>query len=135
MELLALDLAISRGTDEEIELVQTAMDDLRASVLSGKPWATAGTSFHTRIAEMSGNVLLLKFVDSLAYSIGKYKDFLIEANTSMDRHIADHQAILDALRNRDREAGEIAVRRHMISTEEDIKRLVNENSATHFVIR
>ncbi|MPN21148.1 HTH-type transcriptional regulator LutR [bioreactor metagenome] len=135
LELLAADLAIDRGTDEEIEAVDAAMEDLKKAVLSGNPWAQAGTSFHVRIAEMTGNSLLLKTIDSLATTIGQYKDALIEGNTEMQRHIAEHQNILDAIWKRDKEAVHSAIRRHMSDTERDIKRLVDADTAIHFIIK
>jgi GntR family transcriptional repressor for pyruvate dehydrogenase complex len=133
LELLAADLAIERGTDEEIEAVEVALEELKKAVLSGEPWAKAGTSFHTCIAEMSGNSLLLKTVDSLASTVGNYKDALVEAEPDMERHIVEHQKILDALKRRDKEALHIAIREHLLETENDINRLVDADTAIRFI--
>lgn len=133
MEVLAVELAIERGTDEELALVREATQNLHEAIQSGNPWAIAGSSFHIRIAEMSKNPLLLKNVQMLSSSIGKYKDALFAANTDMELYMREHQNILDALYRRDKKAARKAMIRHMEITKTDLLHLVDKNSANIFL--
>lgn len=136
LELLAGDLAITRATEEEVETVALELEHLKKAVLSGKPWVVEGTSFHTRIAQIAKNPLLLQLIEGYALTVGKYKDAMQEdRKTDMKRHIKEHEDILYALETRDREAMQLAVRTHMINTEKDIKRQVDANTAIKFVNR
>lgn len=134
MEVLAVELAIERGSDEELELVREAMEDLRQAIQSGNPWAIAGSSFHIRIAELSENPLLLKNVQMLSSSIGKFKDALFAANTDMDLYLLEHQNILEALYRRDKKAAREAMIRHMEITETDLLHLVDKSNASLFLV-
>lgn len=135
VEVLAAELAIERGSDDEIERVADAMEDLRRAVRSQKPWGVQGSSFHVRIAEAAKNPLLVKLVDSYSDAVGRYRDAMVDCNTDsdMEQHIHDHEAILSALCARDKEAACKAVVAHMEHTETNIKRLVNDNNAITFI--
>lgn len=133
LEVLAVELAIDRSSDEDLTLVREATEDLRQAILSGNPWAIAGTSFHIRIAELSKNPLLLKNVQMLSSSIGKYKDALFAANTDMELYMLEHQNILEALYNRDKKSARKAMIRHMEITETDLLHLVDSSNASLFL--
>ncbi len=86
------------------------------------------------IAKISGNPLLLKTIESYSKTTGKYRDTLVDSNTEMESHIAEHEkSILNAICARDKEATHAAVLLHTKNTELDIKRLVYENSAISFI--
>lgn len=135
VELLAADLAIERASEEDLARVGEAMEELREAVVSRKPWAVQGSKFHVRIAESAKNPLVVKLVESYSDTVGHYRDALVDANseTEMDRHIQEHEAILHALRARDKKAMHAAIRLHMKNTEENLKRLVDENTAINFI--
>lgn len=129
LELLAGNLAIERASDAGIELVADAMEQLRSAVLKGEPWAPAGTLFHTRMAELSGNAFLMETIKSLAEAVNRQKNSLTAAGTKMDVHLEEHEAILDALRKRDKKNLQKAIRTHMNTTRRGLMRLVDENRA------
>lgn len=135
VELLAADLAIERASDGDIDRVSDAMEQLRQAVMSRKPWAVQGARFHVCIAESARNPLVVKLVESYSDAVGHYRDAMVDANseTEMDRHIQEHEAILDALRARDKAAMHTAIRVHMRNTEDNLKRLVDQNTAISFI--
>ena len=57
----------------------------------------------------------------------------MEADTQMNNHLEEHKSILIALYNKDKKALHKAIRTHMKTTENDLKRLVNETSASAFI--
>ena len=133
VELLAADLAIERASEEDLARVGEAMEELREAVMSRKPWAVQGTKFHVRIAESAKNPLVVKLVESYSDTVGHYRDAMVDANVEMERHIQDHEAILNALCARDKKAMHAAIRLHMENTEENLKRLVDQNTAINFI--
>lgn len=133
LETMAFDLALERGTEEELELVQEAMDSLLDDVQEGRSWVVSGTLFHTRIAEMSHNGFLVEIVSSLATTIGQYKHALFKAKTMMDPYLTEHMNILDALKSGDKKAGHKAIRTHNEITERDISELINADTASTFL--
>lgn len=133
LEIMAADLAIERGTPEDMELLASAMNELDNAISHKKPWALAGSKFHTQIAEMSGNTLLLTMIKSLSATVERYKSSLMEADTQMNNHLEEHKNIFIALYNKDKKALHKAIRTHMKTTENDLKRLVNKTSASTFI--
>ena len=135
VELLAADLAIERATEEDLAQVSEAMEQLRQAVMSRKPWAVQGARFHVCIAQSAKNPLVVKLVASYSDTVGHYRDALVDANSEseMARHIQEHEAILDALRARDKKAMHAAIRVHLKNTEENVKRLVDQNTAINFI--
>jgi len=133
LEVLAAEMAIDRASDEGIELVGDAMNDLVTAVDKGERWATAGTRFHTCIAEITGNTFLVDAIQSLNDTLTRYKNALNNADTGMAVYLDVHQEILDALRARDKKAVAKAVKAHMKITERDVQRLVNQASAHTFI--
>ena len=135
VELLAADLAIERATEEDLAQVSEAMEQLRQAVMSRKPWAVQGARFHVCIAQSAKNPLVVKLVASYSDTVGHYRDALVDANSEseMARHIQEHEAILDALRARDKKAMHAAIRVHLKNTEENVKRLVDQNTAINLI--
>lgn len=135
IELLAANLAVERATDEDIAGITEAMEELRHAILSKKSWTIQGSKFHIKIAESAKNPLIVKSIESFSDILGKYRDTMANANTEadMEEHIREHEAILNALRARDKKAIRAAVLRHLKNTEENLKRLVDKNSAIKFI--
>lgn len=135
VELLAADLAIERATEEDLAQVSEAMEQLRQAVMSRKPWAVQGARFHVCIAQSAKNPLVVKLVESYSDAVGHYRDALVGANSEseMERHVQEHEAILDALRAHDKKAMHAAIRMHLKNTEENVKRLVDQNTAINFI--
>ena len=50
-------------------------------------------------------------------------------------HIQEHERILQALQNRDKETMHAAVRHHLKNTQSYLLRLVDENSAIKYIIK
>ncbi|MDQ0508381.1 GntR family transcriptional repressor for pyruvate dehydrogenase complex [Peptoniphilus ivorii] len=134
VELLAGELATERASEEDILRVEEAMQDLRKAVLSQNPWAVQGAKFHVRIAESTKNPLIIKLIESYSDTVGHYRDALVDFNTpqEMKNHIQEHEDILNALRNRDKKAMEVAIRKHLMRTEENLEKLVHENAAIDY---
>ena len=133
LELLAGNLAIERASDEGIALVADAMEQLREAVRKGSPWAPPGTLFHERMAELSGNSFLMETIKSLSEAVNRHKNSLTAAGTNMEVHLEEHEAMLDALKKRDKKALQKAIRTHMNTTRIGLLKLVDERSADSLI--
>lgn len=133
LELLAGNLAIERASDEGIALVADAMEQLREAVRKGEPWAPPGTLFHARMAELSGNGFLVDTIKSLSEAVNRHKNSLTAAGTDMNVHLEEHEAMLHALRCRDKKALQRAIRTHMNTTKNGLMHLVDESGANALI--
>ena len=133
LEILAGEIAIDRGTDQEIASVGEALEDLTHAVEEGRPWAVEGTSFHVRIAQMSHNKILLQTIISLASTTSRYKDELYKHGQDMALSIFQHREIYDALKARNKGDIRRAIKAHMDSTRDDLVSLIDASNAEDFM--
>lgn len=136
VELLVGELSVERATIQDIQNIEESLQDLKEAVNSGKPWALEGARFHILLAESTKNPLIVSLIESYSKAVGRYRDTLVEANTDfdMDIHLKQHDKILEALKERNNEKMIKSIKDHMETTEKNLKRLVNENSASEFII-
>ena len=137
VELLAADLAIGRSSEEDIARVSDALEDLRQAIHSNQSWAAQDANFHVRMAECAKNPLVVKLVESYSDTMRKYLDAMVQSKAVQDleQHIQEHERILQALQNRDKETMHAAVRHHLKNTQSYLLRLVDENSAIKYIIK
>lgn len=137
LELLAADLAIERATDEDIARVEETMEELRRFVPAKETLNIRGAQLHIRIAECTGNQLLVKLIESYAEMVARYRDALIDddQNIGAKVNIDEHEAIVAALRARNKKAMRAAVFIHLKDAEAKLKAIVDINNAVDFVIK
>ena len=137
VELLAADLAIERSSEADIARVADALEELRQAIHAEQPWAAQDANFHVRVAECAKNPLVVKLVESYSDTMRKYLDAMVQSKAvrDLEQHIQEHEGILLALRQRDRESVDRAVRRHLQNTQTYLLRLVDENSAIKYIVR
>ena len=133
VELLAADLAIKRATEQDLEWIGAAIDDMRQAAAIGKPWTWESPAFHIRIAESTKNPLVVKLMESYVDTVTRYCETMGDFHISPAEHIRSHEAILNAIRARDPEAAHAAIHAHMEDAEQTIHRLVNKDSALLFM--
>jgi len=117
LECLGIRLAVPRVDEADLDILQAELDDMRRAATAGDVHAEAAadTAFHGRLVQLAGNATLVQVWRRLEPSSRTYITLMAGA----DRHaIADlHGPILDALRRRDAEQAEAAVRRHFTRVE------------------
>jgi GntR family transcriptional repressor for pyruvate dehydrogenase complex len=113
--------AIRRSTPEEIAAGEAALRDLNASVGSTPAWISADTAFHATLVRASHNPYLASIYESVHETVinYEYRDWIdsgtVPSWLSPDEASglsALHEPILAAVRDRDEQAGQIAVLRH-----------------------
>lgn len=116
VEVQAAALAAERGSDEQLQAIRQAFDDMQAEIDSGHDGVVADILFHRRIAEAAGNVLFSSFIDFLGEHIretiqGSREHAAWEMH--QDQVMAEHAAIMNAILARDVPAAREAAFQHM----------------------
>lgn len=133
VELLAVELAIKRAAPEDLDRIQESIEEMRAASASGQPWTWESPAFHVRIAESTKNPLVVKLMESYTDTVARYCETMETFHVEAEEHIRSHQAILDAIRAKDLQAAQMAVRSHMENSEREMHQLVNKDSAVLFM--
>jgi GntR family transcriptional regulator, transcriptional repressor for pyruvate dehydrogenase complex len=121
LESAGITQAIKRSTEAEADAGEAALRKLAASVGNTSAWISADTLFHATLVRASHNPYLASIYESVHETLINYEyRNWIDGGTVPDwlrpSEAADltalHESILAAVRNRDEDAGRIAVLRH-----------------------
>lgn len=114
--------AARRATEEEVARLEEILRRQRAKVLRGEPTVEEDSEFHSLVAHAARNKVILKVLDVLMDLLRETRARSLQVQGRLQRSLAGHQRILEAIRRRDPDAAERAVRRHL----EEIESIVME---------
>jgi DNA-binding FadR family transcriptional regulator len=110
-------IAAKTGRKAQFDAIEEAIDTMEAEVRAGITPLEADRLFHVRVAEATGNSVLVSTVRRLFdLRLGPLFDRLdrhFETEVVWDQAIAQHRAVLQALRAKDPDKARAAMRRHM----------------------
>jgi GntR family transcriptional repressor for pyruvate dehydrogenase complex len=121
LETLGITQAIEKSSDEEADAGESALRELIANVGDTAAWISADTRFHATLVRASHNPYLASIYESVHETLIKYEYRRWIQSGSLPRWLrkeeaaavaALHKPILAAVRDRDEEAGRIAVLHH-----------------------
>lgn len=121
LELLGVTKAVERQDELDFGPAMAALETLRESTDEAADWVRADTVLHVEIIRLSGNPYLTSIFESVHTVLitHQYRPWIEEAVAPewlgpehADAQLELHEAILDAVRDRDAEAAELAVHRH-----------------------
>ncbi|MEL6915732.1 MAG: GntR family transcriptional regulator [Pseudomonadota bacterium] len=124
LEGLAAQLAAQHATSEEIEVLQSMIDADRAFIADPQALSQSNRRFHKLVHLASHNRFLVQQLDLV------HRFMALMATTSLavegrgEVALAEHQAVVDAIRARDGQAADAALRAHL--SKAFITRLKNE---------
>lgn len=124
MEGLAAERAAVDGTDGDLQVIQTLMDQMEAAHLKRNPAdeARLDAEFHLAIIEASHNVIMLHMMRSmyqlLREGVFYNRQVMFRQRATRDTLLEQHRAINAALQARDAEAARGAVEAHLSFVEE-----------------
>ena len=136
LEGMACRLAAVRMTDEEL----SSLADMLAGhadnevVISGRGYfqGTGDRDFHARIVRASGNARLVQMLDIELYSLLRlYRQRLSMRPGRPGRALAEHREILEALRSRDPDRAETAMRAHIRSSRANVELPTRQDWTAH----
>jgi GntR family transcriptional repressor for pyruvate dehydrogenase complex len=116
LEVQGVALAAQRATREDIQALEQCVQDMLAHVEEGQVGSDEDVTFHMTIAyatKNSAQIYLMKnFYDMLFYGISESRFYLDEAG-NLPTMGKQHAEILEAIRNRDPEKAQEAMKNHI----------------------
>lgn len=131
LEGLAARLAVdhfSNANLRELRLIFEGLGDIRNIKKVGhKQFALANVAFHHNILHTSNNPKLIETVNSLYDHLSLVRLKTIELTGRRNRSLDEHEAILNALEQRNSDRAEAAMRSHIRTLKKDIEAEVKKN--------
>jgi GntR family transcriptional regulator, transcriptional repressor for pyruvate dehydrogenase complex len=110
-------LAAGRVDDETVERLDACIDRARAAIGNAEAFMETDLELHDAIREAAGNAILGRFMESIR-ALGLASRRRTGARRAVqEQTVADHRAIVAALRARDPEAASAAMHRHLENVE------------------
>lgn len=131
-------LAALRITDEQITVLADLVDEAEEAGSSGdyRRFAVTGFAFHSRLAGYSGNALLAEFIGQLV-SIEHHplwvlvNEQALRSTAARLEQVAEHRAVIAALRERDAEQAERSMRTHLTGVQSTVFPSLPSNPPNH----
>lgn len=105
--------AAVRASDEEIARLEDILRRQREKVLRGESTVEEDTEFHYLIALAAKNSVVRSVLDVLMGLLRETRALSLQTRGRPQRSLAGHRRVLAAIKRRDPEAAERAVRRHV----------------------
>ena len=130
LDALCAELACKRITEEELVRLGQACDSFEKAVATGdvNEIAKADVALHDIIVQATGNRRLISLVNNLSEQMYRYRFEYIKEISRHEQLICEHKAILESIRERDKEKASAASRIHIDNQEKAIiDRIRSEN--------
>ncbi len=131
LEIRAAELVAERGTEEQVRLIVGRLEELQVAVATRDPDAVivADAALHRAIAEGSGNHILARALDDLQDLAMDTRRAVTSIRGRLDRAITEHEAIVNAIAERDANAAGRAMRQHVRRVIEEARAAVARGSS------
>jgi DNA-binding GntR family transcriptional regulator len=119
---LAAQLAVTGGSESELEELETFMARMEACVpmrdLDG--WIAADQEIHRQIVKMGKNPWVWKLYLQLEAIISRVRHLALRAPGRLEVSTQEHRAFVNAIKSRNAEAAQRAIHYHIAQTEENM---------------
>ena len=123
-------LAAANATDAEIDALREALDFMRREQASGADSEDGDRLFHTGIARATHNALLLRTVSEMwEWTRGPMWTRLndnLYMRANRPRWLSDHERIFEAIRRRDADAAQTAMREHLARVKQELLNVMDQ---------
>ena len=126
LEPYAARLAAARGTDEHWDLMADVLEDTAAPALDDDHHLAIDRQCHEIIWRASGNRFLWDTLDMLYAQSDRLWHLYLSGVSDMAHAVAEHEAILDALRTADGDRVASLVESHVHSFDQAIRTVITE---------
>lgn len=113
LELETTALAARRATDDDLALLAALLERAESHLNDGDVLNMTNMSFHTAIAQASGNGVMYQLLDALANLFLDEQRAIMDIFGSRERDHAEHLSILEALRSHDEAEAVARMRAHL----------------------
>ena len=105
--------AAQNATPEDIAKLEELLKRQREKALRGESWVEEDSEFHYAIARAARNSVVLKVLDVLMDLLRETRARTLQVDGRLQRSLAGHRRVLDAIKRRDADAAERAVKQHV----------------------
>jgi GntR family galactonate operon transcriptional repressor len=126
IEPAATRLAAQRATEEEADLIEEAYRQMEAHIVHSEAFVAADMQFHFGILAACHNEILEQMSSAIGEALETSRVVTIEVPGSAAAHLPLHKAVVEAIRERDPDAAERAMRKLIERVQSDIDRYFRE---------
>ncbi|MGH3645228.1 MAG: GntR family transcriptional regulator, partial [Mycobacterium sp.] len=130
LEVLAGRRAIDFADTAHVEEIEQLNNEM-AAVNDPVIWGRLNQEFHRRMYEPCPNKDLLALIASLSTRARFYVGILVSSRAPADSAVHEHADMLEALRARDPDAMEAAIKKHLRSTVSHVAPTLTDESPNH----
>lgn len=122
LERLAVERAIARLTDDDLDRLNEVVEQMRAAAEAQdqQELVQLDLRFHESIVEMADHKLLLKFWKLLEISVQRCLHSRHQIYRSLDQVIGDHPVLVSAIADRDAERASRLLHQHIMEAGEQL---------------
>ncbi len=121
IEIGNIELAVQNATEEQIQQMGSLIDEMAAAIRANRPddYVQKDAAFHHLLAKATGN----RFMVHLFLTIRRFMEQFLEESFSalprmLDRSLADHKRIYQAIKNRDRKKALAEMKDHILNVQQ-----------------
>ena len=113
LEASIAQLAAESRTDESLEALRDALEGMRKGIRSRRDYIRHDMAFHMELARSTGNPIFRIFMASITDLLQELQHLYRDKVEYRQLAVAEHEAILAAVRDRDGSAAARAMQQHM----------------------
>ena len=126
-ELQMVRLATMRATDSSIEKLEECYRAHAESVSNPEVFLKQDALFHREIAAMTGNTIFANLSQALIEWLAEFHQELVRLPGAENLTLSEHASIVEAIRARDTDAAETAMRIHLTRANSLYRHLLTED--------
>ena len=128
LEVITARLAAERASTDDIRRLRVHLDRMTATVDTWEEFVAADVAFHLEIADIAGNTVLSDLLHSVRALLQVWIDRAVRAEGTSKPTLAEHQRVFDAVEAGDGELAQAAMKTHMRSASNRLKRSLEEET-------
>lgn len=113
LEVGLVRIAAERAGPNDLRYLEDAIKEMANAIGNPSAFVAADLKFHEVIAGISGNSLVAAAVGGILGWLSRFRREMVAVKGAEKLTVQEHQAILDAIRDRDPEAAGQAMHRHL----------------------
>jgi GntR family transcriptional repressor for pyruvate dehydrogenase complex len=126
LEMLSVTEAARRGTDDDLQLVDSALEAMREGIDQPDAFVRADLAFHLALAKATHNRILMSVLQPLIEPIHECMLRGYQIQGAAERGLAEHEEIAADVRAHSVQQAQASMRRHMETNRAELIRLIDQ---------
>lgn len=129
LEICSAQLAAERADDADIERLRTQLELMLQDADDPVLFVEHDVAFHLEVAQAAKNSVLSEVLNSVRSLLFVWVQRTSNDRTSIEKSVAEHQAVFEAIRDHDVAAAQHAMQSHMTIASEKLRKSLADDSA------